>query len=300
MILTSCQTSAKIQRQGNNSMKLKIERIHPTFGAELTNINSKDINSDQVFSKIRRAFTDFGMIFVRSLYLSLSEQVELGRRFGEVQVHVMNQYHVEKFPEIYFLTNLDENGVPSGAHPDMGTLHWHTDASWRRRTGQATIMVAEEVPNEGGETHFCCMEAAYQALDAETKDEISTLKVVHNLDFSRNRRHGHDPLSEKQKAEIPPVAHPMVRRHPETGRKSLLLGDHAEYVEGMDYGQGRALIDALNERAVRSDLIYAHKYQPGDLMVWDNRRMQHKATPYDTLNERRVMRRTTVIGEIPS
>ena len=106
-------------------MKLNIERIHPTFGAELTNINSKDINSDQVFLEIRRAFTDFGMIFVRSLYLSLSEQVKFGRRFGEVQIHVMNQYHAESFPEIYFLTNLDENGIPSGAHPDMGTLYWH-------------------------------------------------------------------------------------------------------------------------------------------------------------------------------
>ena len=91
----------------------------------------------------------------------------------------------------------------------------------------------------------------------------------------------------------------MVRTHPETGRKSLLLGDHAEYVEGMDYNEGRILIDALNKRAVTADLVYAHKYKPGDLMIWDNRRMQHKATPYDTSYERRVMRRTTVLGEVP-
>ncbi len=281
-------------------MALKIEKIHPVFGAEITNINMKDVTSDQVFAEIRRAFADFGVIFVRGLYLSLSDQVNLGRRFGEVQVHVMNQYHVENYPEIYFLTNLDENGNPSGAHPDMGTLHWHTDASWKRRTGQATIMVAQEVPNEGGETHFCCMEAAYEALDAETKGKIASFKVVHNLDFSRNLRHGHDPLSEQQKAEIPPVVHPMVRNHPETGRKSLLLGDHAEYIEGMDYNEGRELIDALNQRAVRLDLIYAHTYEPGDLIIWDNRRMLHRATPYDTLRERRVMRRITIVGEVPS
>ena len=281
-------------------MTLQIEKIHPAFGAEISGSTLKGLISDQVFPELRQAFTDFGMIFVRALYLTLSEQVGLGRRFGEVQVHVMNQYHEESYPEIYFLTNLDQNGNPSGAHPDMGTLHWHTDASWKRRTGQATIMVAEEVPKEGGETHFCCMEAAYRALDTETKENISTLNVVHNLVFSRNRRHGHDPLTEQQKAEIPPVVHPMVRTHPETGGKSLLLGDHAEYVVGMDYNEGRTLIDALNERAVTADLVYAHKYKPGDLIIWDNRRMQHKATPYDTLCERRVMRRTTVLGEQPS
>ena len=162
----------------------------------------------------------------------------------------MNQYHADGFPELYRLSNLDEHGKPNGKHPDRGTLAWHTDGSWSRVTGQATIIYGEVVAGTGGETHFCDMYGAYDRLDAAWKARIAGLRAVHNLDFSRTRRHGEDLMTEEQRRAKPPVDHPIVRRHPETGRTCLYLGDHAEYIVGMPYDEGRALIEELNALAI--------------------------------------------------
>jgi len=280
-------------------MDLQIKQLNPHFGAEITGLAMTAATADDWFPALRQAFTDYGLLVVRGNPMGMADQVELGRRFGEVQLHEMDQYRREDFPEIYFLTNLDENGQPTGKHPDQGTLYWHTDGSWREHTGLATIMVAEEVPKEGGETHFCCMEAAYAALDDATKSELADLKASHSLDFSRNRRHPHEPLTEAQKSKIPPVSHPLVRTHPESDRKSIFLGDHAECIEGWDYNKGRRFVDEMNERAIQPEHVYAHRYQAGDVVMWDNRRTLHKAMHYDTATEHRVMRRTTVLGDAP-
>jgi taurine dioxygenase len=228
--------------------------------------------------------------------------VEFGRRFGEVQVHVMNQYHADGYPELYRLSNLDAHGKPNGKHPDKGTLSWHTDGSWQRVTGQATIIYGEVMPErgEGGETHFCDTYGAYERLDAAWKARISTMRAVHNLDFSRNRRHGEEPMTEAQRLAKPPVDHPVVRTHPETGRKCLYLGDHAEYIVGMPYEEGRALIEELNALAIHPDLTYEHRWTVGELIVWDNRCVLHRATPYDAATQGRVIRRCTVLGEVPA
>ena len=106
-------------------------------------------------------------------------------------------------------------------------------------------------------------------------------------------------MTEAQRAAVPPVDHPIVRTHPETGRKCLFLGDHAETIQGMDYDQGRDFIEALNERIVATARRYAHHWRPGDFMVWDNRCLLHKAESYDTAHEPRVIRRCTVLGEVP-
>jgi alpha-ketoglutarate-dependent taurine dioxygenase len=155
------------------------------------------------------------------------------------------------------------------------------------------------VAGEGGETHFCDMYGAYERLSPEWKKRIANLRAVHNLDFSRTRRHGEDPMTEAQRREVPPVDHPIVRTHPDTGRKCLFLGDHAEYIAGMDYDEGRALIDELNALAIHPDLTYEHRWTPGELIVWDNRCLMHRATNYDPAVRRRVVRRCTVLGDVP-
>ena len=212
----------------------------------------------------------------------------------------MNQYHADGFPELYRLSNLDEHGKPNGRHPDKGTLAWHTDGSWQRVTGNATIIYGEVMPESGGETHFCDMYGAYERLDATWKARIANLRAVHNLNFSRTRRHGEDPMTEAQRLATPPVDHPIVRTHPETGRKCLYLGDHAEYIVGMPYAEGRALIEELNALAIHPDLTYEHRWKPGELIVWDNRCLMHRATPYDPRTQGRVIRRCTVLGEVPT
>ena len=278
---------------------ISINPINTHFGAEITGLTMHATTAANWFPKLREAFTDYGLLVIRGNDISMADQVELGRSFGDVQLHEMDQYRRADYPEIYFLSNLDEHGKPMGKHPDQGTLYWHTDGSWRDRTGLATIMVADEVPQKGGETHFCCMEAAYAGLDNETKAALSKLKAIHSLDFSRNRRHSHEPLTEEQKAKVPPASHPLVRTHPETGRKSLFLGDHAECIEGWDYSRGRSFIDRINSTATSPQFCYIHAYERGDIVIWDNRRLLHKAAKYDTAKEKRVMRRTTVLGDVP-
>lgn len=283
------------------SIRVPVEtvRLSPRLGAEVLGVDlARGVDDDQ-FRAIREAFLEYQVLLFDAQDLPPARQVEFARRFGEVQVHVMNQYHADGHPELYRLSNLDANGNPNGRHPDRGTMCWHTDGSWQRVTGQATILYAEVATAEGGETHFCDMYGAYERLSPEWKARLAGMRAVHNLDFSRTRRHGEDPMTETQRRERPPVDHPVVRTHAETGRKCVFLGDHAESIVGMDYEAGRALIEELNALIVHDDLTYRHRWSPGQLILWDNRCVLHRATEYDPAKERRVIRRCTVLGEVP-
>lgn len=269
------------------------------LGAEIVGVDLAQDVDDALFRAIYAAFLEYQVLLFGAQDLPPGNQVEFARRFGEVQIHVMDQYHADGYPELYRLSNLDERGNPTGRHPDKGTLAWHTDGSWRRVTGQATILYAEVVPDAGGETHFCDMYGGYERLSPEWKARIADARAVHNLDFSRNRRHGEQPMTDAQRREVPPVDHPVVRTHPETARKCIYLGDHAEHIAGMDYDAGRALIEELNALAVHPDLCYEHRWSAKQLIVWDNRCLMHRATDYDPATQRRVIRRCTVLGDVP-
>ncbi len=270
-----------------------------TVGAQINGIDlSKAIGAD-VFASLYGAFLAHQVLVFRDQDIPPGQQVAFARQFGEVQIHVMNQYHAGGYPELYTLSNLGADNQPTGKHPDRGTLAWHTDGSWKQRTGQATIIYSDEVPAEGGETHFCDMYGAWEALSPQRQQQLLPLRAIHNLDFSRTRRHRVDLMTEQQKRETPPVSQPVVRVHPDSGRTALYLGDHAEYIEGMDYDEGRALVEAINAEAIDASRVYEHRWQAGDLIVWDNRCLLHRATDYDASTVRRVMRRCTIIGEQP-
>jgi taurine dioxygenase len=278
---------------------IETRRLTPQLGAEIIGIDLEspldDAEFDALYDALYDAFLQHQVLVFNEQYVSPAAQVALARRFGEVQTHVMNQYHADGYPELYLLSNLTPEGVPSGNHPDRGTLVWHTDGSWQRRTGLATFMFAMEIPGSGGETHFADMYSGYSGLPADVRARIEPLHVVHNLDFSRSRRHGEEPMTEAQRKAAPPATHPVVRIHPETHRKSLFLGDHAEHIVELPYEKGRALIEQLNTDSVACAAIYRHSWQPNQLVVWDNRCLLHRATEYDTANERRVIRRCTVL-----
>ena len=278
---------------------LEVRQLSPTFGVEVLGVDLAKPMADASFDRIYEAFLAPSAPAVPRSAARAGDQVTFARRFGSVQVHVMNQYHADGYPEIYYLSNLGPDGRPSGKHPDRGTVHWHTDGSWARRTGQATLLYAVEVPAAGGETRFASMYDAYDALDEGMKQRLASLRAVHNLDFSRTRRHGEDPMTEEQKKARPPVDHPIVRTHPETGRKCIFLGDHAWYVQDMPFEEGRQLIEDLNAGVIDPARVYTHRWRRGDLVVWDNRCMLHKAELYDVAKEARVMRRCTVVGEVP-
>ena len=273
--------------------------LSPRLGAEVLGVDLASGVEDNSFRAIRAAFLTHQVLLFDARDLPPARQVEFARRFGEVQIHVMNQYHADGYPELYRLSNLDADGRPNGRHPDRGTMSWHTDGSWQRVTGQATILYAEVASAEGGETHFCDMYGAYDRLSPAWKARLAGMRAIHNLDFSRTRRHGDDPLTDEQRRARPPVDHPIVRTHAESGRRCVFLGDHAESIVGMPYDAGRALIEELNALIVHDDLTYRHRWSAGQLIAWDNRCVLHRATPYDPAVQRRMIRRCTVLGEVP-
>jgi taurine dioxygenase len=266
-------------------------------GVEILEIGMDEAIRPEVFPHIYQAFLDHQMILFRDVDLAPEMQVAFARCFGDVEIHVLDQYHEPHHPEIYLLTNLDAEGKPVGVHPDPGSMHWHTDLSWRPRTGLATMMYAIEVPAEGGETHLCDMYGAYDSLSEDWISRLKGMKVIHNLDFSRTRRQDWDLMTDEQRAKAPPSTHPILRTHPETGRRVTFLGDHAECIEGMDYDEGRKLVEEINVLITPGELVYRHRWTPRDLIVWDNRCTMHRATGYDTAKERRVMRRCTINGD---
>ena len=295
------QAQLKSPAAGRN-WPFQVAPLHPALGCEITGITLEQAVSPAMFSKVYEAFLDYELILFRDVDLPPATQVAFARNFGEVQVHVLDQYHgYKQHPEIYMLSNLDKDGNPSGKHPDRGTLYWHTDGSWKPRTGQATMMYSEIVPppGDGGQTQFADMYAGYDLLPAGMKEKIEGRRAVHNFTFSRKRRHGEDSLTAEQSAKVPPVAHPIVRTHPDTGRKAIFLGDHAETIEGMDYDSGRALIEEIIALTTPPENVYSHTWQLRECMVWDNRCTLHRATGFDEARFRRVMRRCTIVGDEP-
>src|SRR5438477_10369551 len=170
------------------SATLHLRPLEGGLGAEVLDPQVADID-DRVFPALYTAFLEHQLLLFRDQALPPAAQVAFARRFGEVQVHVMNQYHADAYPELYTLSNLDAAGQPRGEHPDRGTMAWHTDGSWQRVTGQATMLYAEIVPATSGGTGFADMYSAYEALEPGEQAKLAPMRAVHNLDFSRNRRH---------------------------------------------------------------------------------------------------------------
>jgi alpha-ketoglutarate-dependent 2,4-dichlorophenoxyacetate dioxygenase len=286
--------------QRQTDYRFDVRPLTPRFGAEILGLDLSSPLDEATFADVYRAFLDYQLLLFRHRELPKAAQVAFAGRFGEVQVHVMNQYRNAEFPELYTLSNLDADGRPSGKHPDRGTMYWHTDNSWSKVTGQATMLYVEVAPAHGGGTEWADMYGAYELLTPAEKARLAAMRAVHDLNFSRTRRHGDDPMTEEQRRQKPPVDHPIVRTHGETGRKCLFLGDHASHILGLPVDEGRAIVEDLNASIVKPEIVYRHSWRPRDFVVWDNRCLLHRAQSYDTGAEPRVIRRCTVLGEVPA
>ena len=141
----------------SNHWSFPIQELTPALGAQVLDVDLSEGVNGALFTAIYQAFLRYQVLLFGAQDLPPARQVEFARHFGEVQIHVMNQYHADAYPELYRLSNIGADGRPNGRHPDKGTLAWHTDGSWRPLTGQATIIYGEVVPESGGETHFCDM-----------------------------------------------------------------------------------------------------------------------------------------------
>jgi len=284
-------------------MRLPVKKSNAACGAEIVFDLARDID-DPTFREIERAFHDNIVVVFRGQQLSNERHVEFSRRFGELEIHIVKKYLLLGFPEILLISNIsDQRGEHIGL-ADAG-FTWHTDTSYRRRPSRCSLLYAKEVPHRDGrplgDTAFANTIAAYEVLPEAVKKRLNGLKAIHR--YSARRRVADSPrpkLTREQLEETPDVAHPIIRTHPYTGRKSLYVtAGECIGIEGMPEDEAVGLIAELDAHCVRPEFLYRHKWQIGDLLMWDNAASMHLAICDYALPERRLMHRTTVIGTVP-
>ncbi len=244
---------------------------------------------------VERALAEHQVLVVADQNLDPAALLAFSRLLGPPEVHVLSTYHLPGFPEVYSLTNVDGDDRIIDNHPDKGTLVWHSDFSFTERPASYTLLYGVETPRQGADTLYADMYMAYDTLDPGLKSRIENAFAVHDLASSRQRAGADTDMTAAERAAVPPVRHPLVRRHPVTGRRSLYVGHHCVRVE--DAEDSDTLLAALIAHATAPAHVYTHKWRPGDLVIWDNRCTLHMATPFDTATERRVMYRTVIAGQ---
>ena len=282
---------------------LMVKKSGDACGAEIESDLAQDFDAS-TFREIQRAFHDNIVVVFRGQQLSNKRHIEFSSRFGELEVHIVKKYLLPGFPEILLISNIRNEGGDHIGLADAG-FTWHTDTSYRRRPSRCSLLYAKEVPQRNGQPLgdmlFANTIAAYEALPEGMKQRIAGLKAIHR--YSARRRIAESPrpkLTAEQIAETPDISHPIVRTHPYTGRKSLYVtAGECVGIEGMPENEALDLIAELDAHCVRPEFLYRHKWQVGDLLMWDNASSMHLAICDYALPERRLMHRTTVIGTVP-
>jgi alpha-ketoglutarate-dependent taurine dioxygenase len=274
--------------------------LHQGIAGEITGFDaSAPLNTD-LRQAVLGAFNACPVLVFRNQMLDKPDQIAFSEAFGDLELAVNRDFRSEGFPMLHEVSNLDlESGKPTSKLSNRGNYYWHTDKSYMPIPSLATILYAVTLPPEGGDTLFAHMGDAYDVLPQDKKSEIETLRMVHS--WERTRIKSRSKLATEEEIEdAPPVVHPLVRTHPETGRKSLYLGTHASHVDGMARGAGEALLAELQDFATQERFIYRHKWHPGDLVMWDNRCLLHQATEgFDMDKYVRLLHRTVVRGDAP-
>jgi taurine dioxygenase len=273
---------------------IDLHPLSPVMGAEVRGVNLSQPMSPQTLADIQDAFHRHQLLVFPRQEIDEAQQVAFSRRFGDLQVHVLDQYRHPQYPEIYVLSNVDRTGKTTGSHPDKGTLVWHSDLSFQRRPALATILYGIEVPRKGGDTLYADMCSAFESLNENLKGKLASLRAVHDLDASRTRA-GEPPMTAQQRAAAPPVEHPVVRTHPATGRKVLYISRHVSHFVGMPRAESDTLLENLLQHSTAERFVFRHRWGQRDVVMWDNRCTMHCATPYDAGAERRVLHRSVVL-----
>jgi len=275
-------------------MTLTITPTGATLGANVTGVDLAKLD-DAEWVDIELAFHTHAVLIFPGQHLSEAAQIGFGRRFGSIEQLVADR-------EIVPISNQRTDGTlmkddEHGMQLMRGNEGWHTDSSYMPLAAKASILSAHVVPSAGGQTEWADMRAAYDALDVVTKACIAELSAYHSLYFSQGRI-GHKAAvgsSYGFHTEDPPLR-PLVKVHPVTGRKSLFIGRHAYGIPGLAPDESEKLLDGLVTFACQAPRTYSHAWQPGDVVVWDNRCVLHRARPFD-YREPRVMKHTRVSGD---
>ena len=268
---------------------LTVEPLTATIGAEVDGVDLSSDLDDETVAELRAALLEWKVLFFRDQHgLDRARHVALGRRFGELEVHPVTPKDQDQ-PEVFV--------IPAGGTfraPD----NWHTDVTWRPEPSMGSILRAVELPPLGGDTLWADMGKAYDLLDDETKERIDGRTATH--DYASAFGKGQPPeVQEKMRAKHPTVEHPIVRTHPETGRKTLYVNvGFTRSIVGMDDDEGRPLLQRLYRQATIPDVQCRFRWRPGSVAFWDNRATQHIVSN-DFLPAKRVMERVTIKGDRP-
>ena len=273
-----------------------IRPLGRTFGAEILGLDLALPLTHETAQRIQDAFLSHHLVVVRDQKLTRPQMGAFAALFGELEGNILRNADGSTLESIHEISNLDARGMPAENSYIKSNYHWHTDKAYLPVPALLTMLHAIELPQSGGDTEFADMTSAYAALSDEDKQRIADLRVVHSFEFMRAST-GDRPLTDAERAAAPPVTHPLVRTHPQTGAKSLLLGMYCSHVIGMPAGESRALLDRLLTHATQPRLVYAHRWLPGDLVFWDNRCLLHRAIAnYDRGKSRRVLQRLVIRG----
>lgn len=281
---------------------LQIQAFDAPLGAEVIGLDLARPLADQAFVRIHRAHLDHHVLVFRDQRITPAQQIAFSRRFGPLQIHVLHQFQLAGFEEVLVVSNIkDEHGRPIGLG-DAG-VYWHSDLSYKAHPSLGSMLHAQELPETGGDTLFANMHMAWDTLPAPLRAAVTGLKAEHTYLAKYAELQKRSPwrpdLSDEQKAQVRPVVHPVVRTHPETGRKALFVSEHfTTRLVGVPEDESAALLRELFAHSVRPEHLYRHAWQPHDMVFWDNRSLMHLAAgcPDD---QRRKLYRTTIEGDVP-
>jgi taurine dioxygenase len=280
-------------------MSIEIIPTGAALGAEIRGVDLAQPLGDNAFAVIERAFDEHGVIFFRDQRIIPPQQVAFTRRFGEIEFNIFGErWSVPGSPEIVVVSNATEDGKPIGVR--RAGENWHSDMCYTARPPRGTMLYAHEIPDLWGlplgDTEFASAAAAWDALPEPMKGFLGNRRAV--FDFVGRKRAF--PPTQSEIDRNPAVTHPIVRTHPRTGRKCLYaMRDDCTGIENMAADEAEGLIAALADHIVKPAFIYRHQWRVGDLLMWDNCTVQHRAIQDYDLPQRRVMHRTTMGGSVP-
>ena len=267
------------------------------LGAEIRGVDLRAIDA-AAFAAIHQAWLDHAVVLVRDQQLADADLIAFSRRFGSLDqapIQENGRRFVEGYPEIYVVSNVVENGVAIGSL-GAGEAVWHTDMSYLPDPPKASALYALEVPPAGGDTSFCTMYGAWDAMPDDLRATASKLRVKHDGTYNSGGyvRAGVTPTDDPRTA--PGTLHPLVCTHPETGRRHLYLGRRRNaWLEGLPLDESNALLDRIWKAATADALTWRHQWRAGDLVLWDNRCVMHRRDAFDP-GSRRIMHRTQIKG----
>ncbi len=270
--------------------------IHPFGnsipGVEISGLDARDMDADTV-ERLSLVLAEHGVAVLRDQPLTPAELAALGRRFGQLEPATREQYWHPDQPEVYVISNVVVNGKLIGNPTD--TLSWHTDQYYLARPTAYTLLYGIETPAEGADTMFASTRRTYEALPNARKAKLAEIRVR----ASHSKLYA-GKLTEEQIHNFPDIVHPLVRVHPITGAKFLYFANpRGSTVLGMSEEEGLALLREMFALTTPDEFVYAHKWRPQDLVIWDNRGLLHTATPFNKERYRRIVHRVSVVGEKP-